>query len=60
MIKVGNFDLTSKRIISWLSNHQLTYEDSDKEYRIKFNHCIQKQANHLLNEIKIQMILKIK
>ena len=50
--KSWNFDLTSKRIISWLSNHQLTYEDGDKEYRIKFDHCIQKQANHLLSEIK--------
>ena len=50
--KSWNFDLTSKRIISWLSNHQLTYEDSDKEYRIKFDHCIQKQANHLLSEIR--------
>ena len=50
--KSWNFDLTSKRIISWLSNHQLTYEDGDKEYRIKFNHCIQKQANHLLSEIR--------
>ena len=50
--KSWNFDLTSKRLISWLSNHQLTYEDGDKEYRIKFNHCIQKQANHLLSEIR--------
>ena len=50
--KSWNFDLTSKRIISWLSNHQLTYEDGDKEYRIKFNHCIQKQTNHLLSEIR--------
>jgi uncharacterized heparinase superfamily protein len=50
--KSWNFDLTSKRIISWLSNHELTYENSGKEYRIKFNHCIQKQANHLLSEIK--------
>ena len=50
--KSWDFDITSKRIISWLSNHQLTYEDSDKEYRIKFDHIIQKQTNHLLNEIK--------
>ena len=50
--KNWDFDLTSKRIISWLSNHQLTYEDGDKEYRIKFDHCIQKQANHLLSEVK--------
>ena len=46
------FDITSKRIIAWLSNHQLTYEDSDKDYRLKFDHMIQKQSNHLLNEIK--------
>ena len=25
--KSWNFDITSKRIISWLSNHQLTYEE---------------------------------
>ena len=30
--KSWEFDLTAKRIISWLSNHQLTYEDSDQEY----------------------------
>ncbi|WP_440643913.1 heparinase II/III family protein [Candidatus Pelagibacter sp. HIMB123] len=46
------FDLTAKRIISWLSNHQLTYEDSDQEYKSTFDHMIQKQTNHLLNEIK--------
>ncbi len=46
------FDMTSKRIIAWLSNHQLTYEDSNKEYRFMFDHMIQKQTNHLLNEIK--------
>jgi uncharacterized heparinase superfamily protein len=50
-LKSWDFDITSKRIISWLSNHQLTYENSDKEYRTKFNHCIQKQTNHLLSEI---------
>ena len=49
--KSWDFDLTAKRIISWLSNHQLTYEDSNKEFRIKFNHSIQKQTNHLLNQI---------
>ena len=50
--KSWQFDITSKRIIAWLSNHQLTYQDSDKEYRSMFNHMIQKQTNHLLNEIK--------
>ncbi len=51
-INSWEFDMTSKRIIAWLSNHQLTYEDSDKEYRLLFDHMIQKQTNHLLNEIK--------
>ena len=46
------FDITAKRIISCLSNHQLTYDDNDKEYRSIFDHMIQKQTNHLLNEIK--------
>ncbi len=50
--KSWEFDLTARRIISWLSNHQLTYEDSDQEYRSTFDHMIQKQTNHLLNEIK--------
>jgi len=50
--KSWDFDITSKRIISWLSNHQLTYEDCDEEFKKKFNQSIQKQANHLLNEIK--------
>jgi len=50
--KSWEFDIASKRIISWLSNHQLTYEDCKKEFKIKFNQSIQKQTNHLLNEVK--------
>ena len=50
--KTWDFDLTSKRIISWLSNHQLTYEGGDNEYIVKFNFFIQKQTNHIINEIK--------
>ena len=50
--KSWEFNLTAKRIISWLSNHQLTYEDSNLKYRSTFDHIIQKQTNHLLNEIK--------
>ena len=33
--KSWDFDITSKRIISWLSNHQLTYEDCDEEFQKK-------------------------
>ncbi|MDB0054049.1 heparinase II/III-family protein [Candidatus Pelagibacter sp.] len=49
--KSWEFDLTAKRIISWLSNYQLTYEESDNGFKLKFNYSVQKQANHLLNEI---------
>ena len=50
--KSWDFDITSKRIISWLSNHQLTYEDCNEDFKKRFNQAIQKQTNHLLNEIK--------
>ena len=49
--KSWDFDLTAKRIISWLSCHNLTYEESDHNYRDNFNKIIQKQTNHLINEI---------
>ena len=45
------FDLTSKRIIAWLSNHSLTIEQADKSYLEIFNGMIQKQTNHLIGEI---------
>tara|TARA_B100001057_G_scaffold298697_1_gene298828 strand:+ start:1597 stop:3225 length:1629 start_codon:yes stop_codon:yes gene_type:complete len=45
------FDLISKRIIAWLSNHNLTIDEADKNYLILFNEMIQKQTNHLINEI---------
>ena len=50
--KSWEFNITAKRIISWLSNHQLSYNESNKDYRSIFDHMIQKQANHLINEIK--------
>jgi hypothetical protein len=33
--KSWNFDITSKRIISWLSNHQLTYENCSEDFKKK-------------------------
>ena len=45
-------DILSKRIIAWISNSKLTYEDSNEEYKKKFNATIQKQVNHLINEIE--------
>ena len=49
--KSWNFDLTAKRIIAWLSSHNLTYEDGNGQYKIDFNTMIQKQTNHLIYEI---------
>jgi len=45
-------DILPKRIIAWISNSKLTYEDSDEIYKNKFNTVIQKQINHLINEIE--------
>ena len=50
--KSWEFDLTSKRIIAWLSCHKLTIDECDKDYLCLLNEMIQKQANHLMNEIK--------
>jgi uncharacterized heparinase superfamily protein len=50
--KSWDFDLTAKRIIAWLSCHNLTYEDGNRDYKDNFNEIIQKQTNHLINEIK--------
>ena len=46
-----DFDLTAKRIISWLSCHHLSFDESDDEYKENFNNIILKQTNHLINEI---------
>ena len=49
--KNWEIDTLSKRIISWISNSKLVYEDSTEEYKKKFNFIINKQINHLINEI---------
>ena len=49
--KSWEINTLSKRIIAWLSNTKLTYEDSDENYKILFNKVIHKQINHLINEI---------
>tara|TARA_Y100000992_G_scaffold294207_1_gene253686 strand:+ start:591 stop:2174 length:1584 start_codon:yes stop_codon:yes gene_type:complete len=49
--KSWEFDTTSKRIISWLTNTKLTYDNSSEEYKDNFNFIIQKQTLHLFNQI---------
>ena len=50
--KNWEIDIISKRIIAWLSNAKLTYEDSSENYKKIFNNIVQKQTNHLINEIE--------
>jgi uncharacterized heparinase superfamily protein len=50
--KSWEIDILSKRVISWISSSKLTYEDGDVSYKKKFNITIQKQVNHLINEIE--------
>ena len=50
-IKNWEIDTLSKRIIAWISNSKLTYEDSNETYKKKFNEIILKQTNHLINEV---------
>ena len=40
-----------------MSCYKLTYEESDEHYRKNFNKIIQKQTNHLINEIKTSKFL---
>ncbi len=49
--KSWSFDLTAKRIIAWLSCHNLSFEEGNQEYKNTFNTVIKKQTNHLVNEI---------
>ena len=44
-------DTLSKRIISWISNSKLTYEDASQHFKENFNFILKKQINHLINEI---------
>ena len=49
--KSWEFDLTAKRIIAWLSCHNLSFDRDDEVYKNSFNLMIKKQTNHLINEI---------
>jgi uncharacterized heparinase superfamily protein len=49
--KSWEIDIVAKRIIAWISNSRLTYEEGDQEYKKKFDNIVKKQTNHLINEI---------
>ncbi len=46
-----NFEVTSKRIISWLSNTALTYDNAGNQYQKDYSSIIHKQTSHLINQI---------
>ena len=50
--KAWEVDVVAQRIIAWISNSRLTYEDGKIYYKNKFNNVIKKQINHLINEIE--------
>ena len=49
--KSWELDILSKRIIAWISNTKLTYEDGTSQYQKSFNGVIKKQINYLVDEI---------
>ena len=58
--KNWDFEITSKRIISWLSNTQLTCDNSIYQYQKDFDSIIHKQTFHLINQIDGERKLKNK
>ncbi|MAV56438.1 MAG: heparinase [Candidatus Pelagibacter sp.] len=49
--KSWELDILSKRLIAWISNSKITYDESENNYKNKFNGIVSKQVNHLINEI---------
>ena len=49
--KSWEIDILSKRVIAWISNSKITYDESGNNYKNNFNEIISKQVNHLMNEI---------
>ncbi len=58
--KNWKIDIIGKRIIAWISNSRLTYEDGSIDYKDKFNGIIKKQINHLINEIETSELINDK
>ena len=49
--KSWEINVLSKRVIAWISNSKITYDESSDSYKNTFNETISKQVNHLINEI---------
>ena len=50
-LETWKMEIVAKRIIAWISNADITLEDSNKEYKEKVFLCLIKQSNFLLKNI---------
>ena len=50
--EVWDVEITSKRIIAWTSNTDITLQDSEKSYKEKFFLSLNKQINFLVKNLK--------
>ena len=50
--KVWGMEIMARRIISWVSNTDITLDDSDKIYKKKFYISLVKQGNFILRNLK--------
>ena len=51
-VNAWEMEITAKRIIAWVSNTDITLENSDKTYKEKFFLSLIKQSNFLLKNLK--------
>ena len=56
--KNWEINILAKRIIAWISNSKLVYEESTENYKKKFNFIINKQVNHL-DKIDLVLIMSV-
>ena len=50
--EIWEVEILAKRIIAWISNTDITLQDSEKNYKEKFFESLIKQYNHLLRNTK--------
>jgi|TARA_B110000438_G_scaffold214112_1_gene206360 uncharacterized heparinase superfamily protein len=51
--KTWNMEITARRVIAWMSNIDITLENSNKIYKENFFLCLTKQSNFILNNLNI-------
>ena len=51
--KTWDIEITARRVIAWMSNIDITLENSNKIYKENFFLCLIKQSNFILNNLNI-------